>query len=161
MTRTTAVFAVFSFLLIAPALPADEISKNAKIEELLQVTKADQMIDQMLQQIRVMQTEQLAKTSLPPQKKAKAEELQNRISDILSKSLSWGKLKPQYVQLYRESFSEDELTAIVDFYKSPAGKSMLEKMPLLMSKAMIIGQQALADSQSEIDRIVGEVMGEK
>jgi len=36
----------------------------------------------------------------------------------------------------RKVFSEEEIDGIISFYKSPAGKAMIEKSPLLMQRVM-------------------------
>jgi hypothetical protein len=96
-----------------------------------------------------------------PERKARAQELQSKISRLISGGLSWEKLRPQYVKLYSGTFMEEELAAILAFYKSPAGRAMLEKMPQLMLKSMSIGQQAVANIQPEIERLVREEQEKK
>lgn len=161
LTPIRAVFSTLVLLLAAGAALADEAAKTAKIEEMLQLTKADQMINQMLDQVRSMQTQQLARMDLPPERRARAQEMQSKISQLISASLSWEKLRPQYVKLYSDAFTEEELAAILAFYKSPAGRAMLEKMPQLMLKSMSIGQQAVANIQPEIERLVREEQGKQ
>lgn len=44
------------------------------------------------------------------------------------------KMKEAMYQVYAETFSEDELKSIVEFYESPNGQAVLHKMPLVMQK---------------------------
>ena len=42
-----------------------------------------------------------------------------------------GDLEREAAQIYAKSFSKDELTAIADFYNSPAGRKLIETGPLV------------------------------
>ena len=127
--------------------------KMAKIEEMFLLTKPDQMLQQMMQQMRAAQSAQLEKTNLPPEKKAQAEQAMQKISKVLEERLSWDKMKPIYTKIYDETFTSDELSGIVAFYKSPAGRAMVEKMPVLMSKAMAAVQLQMGDVMQQMQQI--------
>jgi hypothetical protein len=62
------------------------------------------------------------------------------------------------MKVYADVFSEEEITGIVAFYKTPIGHAMLDKMPLLMSKSMEISQRRMAGLMPEIQRQMQEVM---
>jgi tetratricopeptide (TPR) repeat protein len=42
------------------------------------------------------------------------------------------RLMPRMIDIYVEAYTEQELRELIAFYKTPAGKKTLEKMPLLM-----------------------------
>jgi len=106
--------------------------------------------------MQAAQAEQLEKTNLTPEKKAQAEQAMRKMSRVLEDRLSWEKLKPIYVKIYDEIFTADELSGIVTFYRSPAGRAMVEKMPLLMSKAMTAVQQQMGDIMQQMQQVVKE-----
>jgi len=147
-----AILPVIALLLSAGAASADEASKKAKIEEILQITKADQMVKQMIDQVRSMQLAQIAK--MDPAEQPKAEEAQNRMSQLLTERLSWDRLKPRFSKLYEDTFTEEELDGTLAFYKSPAGRALLEKMPALMARSMAVAQEIMADVQPEIESAI-------
>src|SRR5438477_195733 len=115
---------------------ADESTKAAKIDELMRITKVESMTGQMAGQIRAMMMNQLNAAGLPEESKAGAAEMMNKIVAQIEERMSWDKLKPEYMKVYADVFSEDEITGIVTFYKTAIGQTMLAKMPLLMSKSM-------------------------
>jgi len=43
--------------------------------------------------------------------------------------------------IYLTHFTAEEMEASLEFYRSPAGQSILQKMPVVMQEAMAIGQQ--------------------
>jgi uncharacterized protein len=144
-----------ALLVTGPFAPAQELSKEAKIEQLLTVMNADAMIDQMFEQIKAMTASQ-APPGTSPEQAAKAREIQSKILDLVKARISWEKMRPQYVKLYSETFSDEEISGMLGFYQSPAGRAMLAKMPTLTTKVMQVAQAQLADLLPEIQRITRE-----
>lgn len=61
-----------------------------------------------------------------------------------------------FIQLYLDVYTEEEIDGIVSFYKSPVGKAMIEKAPVLMQRMMPMMQKLMGDMQPEIQKIVEE-----
>jgi hypothetical protein len=149
---------ILGLALLCSAAPilADEAGKKAKIEEMLRLTHYDQMMQQMLEQMKSMQLEQLKKSDLPAEARAQSEEVQQKTMALVADRMSYEKIKPMFVQIYADVFSEEEIDGIVSFYKSPSGKAMLEKMPLLMQRVMPMMQKLSSDLQPEMQKILEE-----
>jgi uncharacterized protein len=141
-------------LLLASAARADEASRRTKAEEMLRLTNAEQMMKQYFDQMQAMQTAQLAK--MPG-----AANIQDRIMQLVKDRMSWEKLRPAFVQLYVDTYTDEELDGIIAFYKSPAGRAFVEKMPVLMNKSMKLTQNMVGDLTPEIVRIAAEAAKEK
>jgi hypothetical protein len=144
----------------APAF-ADDASKNAKIEEMMRVTHADRMIGQMLDQMKSMMPAQLAKMDLPADARRRSDELGQKMMALIADRLSWEKVKPSYIRIYADTFTEGDIDGILAFYKSPAGQAMLDKMPQLMQASMALSQQLMSDTMPEIQRMVQESIQKK
>jgi len=43
--------------------------------------------------------------------------------------------------IYAKHFTAEEMEATLEFYRSPAGQSILQKMPVVMQESMAMGQQ--------------------
>jgi uncharacterized protein len=151
----TASLLTLTLLVIGPFAGAQELTKEAKIERLLTVMNADNMIDQMFEQIKAMTAAQVPPGSTP-QQIAQAREVQTKILDLVKARISWEKMRPQYVKLYAETFSDEEIGGMLAFYGSPAGRAMLEKMPALVTKIMEVAQGQMKDVLPEIQRIIRE-----
>jgi hypothetical protein len=154
MIRIGAI-AVLGCLVPFGAAWADEASKAAKVEEMFRVTKSEAMMERSLAQVRAMQQAQAAKLDLgtDPAKKQQATEAINK---LVTEHLGWEKLKPRFVALMAEAFTDEELDGILAFYRSAAGKAMVEKMPQFMAKTMGIVQGAMQEMEPEVRRIVDE-----
>jgi hypothetical protein len=62
----------------------------------------------------------------------------------VNEELSFAKVKDIYQQAYRETFTQEEVSAIIAFYKSPAGKAIVEKYPAAMQKANALMQARIS-----------------
>ena len=122
---------------LAPFAHADEASKMAKLEEMLALTHADRLVQQIMVQVQPRMTNQMKQMNLPDDARPAAEEMQKRIMALIAEKLSWEKLKPAYVKAYAETFTEAEIAGAVEFYKSPAGQAILDKITQLLQKTML------------------------
>lgn len=48
----------------------------------------------------------------------------DRLFSVMEESLSWQVLKEDYVAIYAQTFTEDELKGMLAFYKSSIGQSV-------------------------------------
>ncbi|MEI8245260.1 MAG: DUF2059 domain-containing protein [Lentisphaerota bacterium] len=55
-------------------------------------------------------------------------------SKTVNKDVNWGNLKDQFVNLYADIFSAEELDALIKFYESPTGRKLIEKQPEIQKK---------------------------
>ncbi len=135
---------------------AQETTKTAKIEELLKLTNAEAMLPQIFGQNRAIIAKQLAALDASPETKASAAQTSDKILAQIQERLSWEKMKPEFVRIYDEVYTDEEITGILAFYKSPAGQAFLTKMPQLVAKSMEMAQRQVADLLPEIQRITKE-----
>lgn len=150
-----------SVLLCAPALLADEASKNAKIDELMKLTNGEKLVNQMFDQIKSVELAQISKMEASPQDRERVQQAQQRILQLLQESLSWEKMKPMLMKVYAETFTEEEVDGILNFYRSPAGQAMLQKMPALVQRSMAMGQQMVADITPQVQKIIEEMKAQE
>jgi hypothetical protein len=66
-----------------------------------------------------------------------------KVMDIVGQELTWDKMKDDYVTIYAETFTEEELKGAIAFYKSPAGKALTQKMPEVMRRSMELSQRRM------------------
>ena len=151
--KTIAVFAVGLIIAGCPA-GAQELTKQAKIERILTLTKADAMMDQAFNQMKGMIGSQIPRGT--PEQQVKAQEIEQKVMDLIKERMGGERMRREFVKIYDELFSDEEIDGILAFYQSPAGRATLERMPQLMSKAMAFAQAQMADLLPEIQRITRE-----
>ena len=157
LTKYIAIALITGVTLLWCAAPmqADETSKAAKAEELLQLTQSDQMMKSFLAPMKGVLTAEMSKTDMPAEKRAKASEMQAKIMAMIADRLS--KARPALVKAYADTFTEGEIDGILAFYKSPAGQALLQRMPQVMERSMPVIMQLMGDLQPEIKRMTEEL----
>jgi hypothetical protein len=150
------LLAVLTFCLSTPAAPPSDQSVN----QLLQLTKIDRQMDSVLAQMEGAMKESLQRLTkgkpLGAEEQAMLDKQQAKMSAILKEELSWDKVKGQYVQAYREMFSQEEIDGLIAFYQTPAGQSLVNKQPELAKRAMTILQQRMAPVMKRIQKMSEE-----
>ena len=120
---------------------------DADIERLLRATRAQGMLDTIVPQMEAMQRQQFERLvgdgKLTPEQQADSDRIQARSSQIMRQALSWERMRPLYIDVYRQTFTSEEAKAIAEFYESPSGKAVLDKTPLLMQNLMTAMQKDL------------------
>ncbi len=144
------------FFLSAVAYAAAE--KDTLAEELLLLIHLRETTEEMLEQIRRLQISELERLEIDAQQIEMAKELQRRTFDILYTELTWESLKPGYVKLYADTFSEKELAAMVVFYGSPAGRNLVDKMPVLVQKTTELVDARVQEVLPQIRQILLELI---
>jgi hypothetical protein len=163
MFRST-VFAV-AIAVLAPAAAWAEPAKPETIEELLVVSKAQSLIESTYKNVDDnMQLNMNQALSQVPgnteEKRAYAENFSRKISKIMRDDLNWDSLKPMFVRIYSESFTQEELVGVLDFYKTPAGQAMINKMPLVMQKTMVEMQQRMGPMMQRVSQAAKDAIDE-
>lgn len=151
-----------------PAATTPDPKKVPLIEEIFHLTKPEGMINGMLaqyknafQQAATQGFEQeVRKFDDPAKYRGDFAKLQDRVFALLSSRLDWQKMRPQFVQIYSDTFSVDELSGIAAFYRSPAGHAAIEKMPGLLQKCSVVSQQQVGNMGPEIQKMMTDFMND-
>ncbi len=140
---------------------AEGEARKALSEELLALTNIRENTEQLLEQIRRWQMEELEQLQLNTEQIKKAKELQLKTFDLLYAELNWESLKPGYIDLYAKTFSEEELSAMILFYGSPTGRNMVAKMPTLMQKSSELVDARVREILPRIRQMMLELIVER
>lgn len=135
---------------------APQTTKAAKIEEIFRLTKVDQVQKQMMAQMSAMVSQQLQK-DLPPDQVQAASDAGQRIMAFMLEKMSWDSMKADYLKLYDDTYTEDEVSGILMFYQSEPGKALIAKTPVLMTNMMAVAQKRMAEVKPEMDKMIKEI----
>ncbi len=130
------------FAVVAVSASAQESAKTIKIRVLISLNGASRAgmsaVKQMLAQYQ---------KAYPAVDSA----VWNRIAGYYNEK----DLTSLFVPIYERHFSEVEVDEMIDFYKSPAGRKMVEKLPLITSESQaagkIWGEHIAAKIQKDIE----------
>ncbi len=167
MLRSTSLFRRAGLLLVLSLASAPVFAAaptDGDINRLLSASRAQTMLDSMLPQIEQMQQQQFQQLTQQRQLSAQQQEqlkrIQQRTGQTLRQAMSWQQLRPMYVDLYRNTFSKEDVIAMAEFYESSAGQSLLDKTPLLMQNVMVAIQARMqplfVELQKDLEAIVNE-----
>lgn len=143
---------VFILLLLATlSFPsaAQQLSKQQKIERILDLTSGDALVEAVVGQVRgLLESIQINPT---PQQKSKREDALAKIGKLARERLQ--KVRPQMVQAYSDTFTDEEVDAMLAWYSSPAGRSSTQKLPAVSARVSAIAQTELNALNDEINKI--------
>jgi hypothetical protein len=125
---------------------------NDSLERLIALTQQERMVNSIVAQIDNMLHNLGAQLSqadhLSPQDQQALVKKMQESSAAIRAQLTWAWIKPIYIKVYTETFTQEEVDGMIAFYGSPAGQATINKMPSVMQKAMSIMQpQMIAMAQ--------------
>lgn len=82
------------------------------------------------------------------------QEFQDVMKEFMAKHMSWEKLKPRYIAIYADAFTEAELKDILAFYRTETGKKLTSITLTLLRKGSELGQQVLQENLPELQSMV-------
>lgn len=131
---------------IEPVYDEPEVREKLA-NELLELTSSKEQIESAFGQ----SAELILKDNKDPEKK-------KALTALFNKHFSWDVIGPEFVRIYTEVFTAEDLQRINKFYQSDSGQLMLEKQPALMGKTMEVMQKLneknLPKMMEEIAKIV-------
>ncbi len=137
---------------------------DTSIEQLLQETNSEAMLTQMYsgleQSIAAGMRQAMAGKPLTAEQERLIKAAPARLMEVLKEDLNWARMKPMYLRIYRESFSQEEIDGLLAFYRSAAGRAFVNKMPAVMQKSMLAGQDLMKDAGPRIQAAMQKAIEE-
>ena len=158
MTRFRALCTAALLVCAAGQVMADAKSIGADAEKFLILAHADKLAVPVFAQVQQMFAQRFAQANAPESKKALLETYQAKANAALETAVGWDKIKPDLVKLYTSNFSESELKGLIEFYQSPLGKKVMEKMPALSAESAQMTQGRLEKAVPEVNKLLAEMM---
>jgi hypothetical protein len=141
------------FLCLPLAARADQASRRAKAAQLVELLRTERMVQQnsatILKQVSDA-AEKVAGPNSTPESKARLTSLEKNISQLIDAQLGWKVMQPGIIDLYANTFTEQELDVIVAFYKTPAGAALIDKIPQIDNQIQQLAQSRLNILQPQI-----------
>ncbi len=115
-----------------------------------------QMTGYMKQQFQQQIDQNASGSAMTPEQKKLTDDFFDKLIKMAFDTMSWKAIEPEYAKIYADSYTEDEITAITVFYKSPAGQAMLEKTPAVTAASLKIAQSKMAGLQPKMKELSEE-----
>jgi uncharacterized protein len=147
-------------LVLALCLPiaarADETTHRAKAQEMITLLHTDRMVKQISANfMKQLSTagEKLIGPNATPESKTQLADFEKKFSQMIDAQVGWDVIEPQLADYYTKAFTEEELDVIVTFYKTPAGASLVDKMPSVNAQATQLLQSKMAAVQPQMKQM--------
>lgn len=145
-------------LLLQPHAHAQETNANeASIRELLLVTDAKQLLDRMWVQMDLIMEnsmkQALSGQPVTPAQQVVLDDMRKQMGALLKEELAWEVFEPLMIDVYLNTFTEEEVQGMLQFYKSPAGRAVVTKMPAVMQASMQAVQGPIAAMQPKLRKL--------
>jgi len=142
-----------SLALVSPVIAA-EPAQLELAQKVIKASQFDRIFDQMAAQMKQMASGSL-NLSNPELTPAQKEAATKTIEEITTLASDATKAVLQKVDsIYAEVYSESELKAMLAFFASPEGQSMLQKQPQVMQRMMPLVQGMQRELMPKIQQIV-------
>jgi len=120
-------------------------SHRQAVETLFQLTQMEQKINESVQTVAQLQIQQ------EPGLAGK----QDVLVAFLEKYIGWNALKDDLVEMYMQTFTEDELKAMNAFYITPTGQKVITIVPQLVQQRNRLAMQRLQANIGELRAAIG------
>jgi hypothetical protein len=132
------VAATIALLCSHPVAAQESHASEASVRQVLEATHAENLLTSMDAQIeanlRAGIQRELAGQPLNEKQRAIMADMEDKLVALMHEELDWKRLEPQFIQLYRDTFTQHEIDGMLAFYRSPTGKAVVAKLPVVMEK---------------------------
>ena len=130
----------------------------ASVEKLLQVMKVEKQLDLMYTQTLPAMQQGMRQALTQQVGAAEADKASQsiapKVNAVIREELSWAKLRPEFVQVYAETFSQAEIDAMIQFYSTPTGAGLVDKMPQVAQRSAMMMQKRMGPVMQRVMQVV-------
>jgi len=145
----SALALAFTVVVASPAHAAP--ASRASLEALFQLLHADTMVDRVYDAMQKPMAQMFSQDARergasPARQKIEAKAMADMMALVRSE-YNWAVMEPDMIEAYQKTFTEEEVTAMINFYSTPAGQAAITKIPQLM-------QTVMASSQARMQALI-------
>jgi hypothetical protein len=96
----------------------------------------------------------LSNASFTDDERTQLQNARNEIVETIRRELAWIKVRSAIVRMYVETFEQDEITALVHFYSSDAGRAYVSRMPAVREQMAKFGNMQAQALQPELEKAI-------
>ncbi|HEX4585675.1 MAG TPA: DUF2059 domain-containing protein [Burkholderiaceae bacterium] len=142
------------------AAPPTEESINALLSAARTEKVVDSVYTYMSQSMRHGMKAAVKGKTLSQEQQRTFDALPAKFEAVMKEELRWDKLRPMYIQIYQETFTQGEIDGLTAFYKSPTGTAFVDKMPLVLQKTEAQMQARFAPLADKINAAIAQAITE-
>jgi uncharacterized protein len=132
-------------------------ASEASVRKLLEVTESRQMLEQVWQHVEssmeITMKQLLGDQVLTPEQQKMLDDVRVKVVTIMREELSWEFMESMMLDVYTKTFTQQEVDGMLTFYATPAGRSVITKMPLAMQHSMAAMQDRMATMMPKLQQV--------
>jgi hypothetical protein len=135
---------------------ADDASHRAKAQQMIDVVHTERMVEGVSDNIKKQVSaaaERMIGPNPTPESKARLIDFDKKMDNMVDQQMGWKVMEPAFIDFYTNAFTEEQLDAIVAFYKTPAGIALAENMPKINTQVTQLGQSKMVVLQPELKQL--------
>ena len=121
-------------------LLADEASHQEAVKQLFELTAMQQKIEESVDSVLALQLAQ----------NPALRDHETVVREFLERHIGWNSLEDALTGMYMQEFSEQELNDMNTFYASPAGRKVIERLPVLVQQRNQLASKRLQENIGEL-----------
>lgn len=151
------LFALSSLFALQPACAASPKPSEESVRQLLEAMHTGEAIKGSFAHLDDMLRTSMKDVDGRPlnaeQQKIR-DEMRAKVVALMKQQLDWSTtLEPIMVESYRDTFTQQEVAALLRFYGTPIGKSVAGKLPVASQQTMQLMQQRIREIMPKIQEI--------
>ncbi len=156
------VFGLLTLLAVPAVWGQETAPTEASIKRLFEIMHTSKLLDgvmaQMDQMMHASIRESLQGQTLNAEQQQIIDDMGSELVGLMKENLDWTILEPQMVEVYRKTFTRQEVDGMLTFYRSPTGQAVIDKMPATVKQMMQLTQQRMGNLQPKIAQLQRDTM---
>ena len=153
------LLALLLSIFAVPAASAGDLPPGDEaIKELIGLTDRGKMVEVMLKQVDAGMEASLRQVAggrkLTPEQEKILADMRARMVALFKQEMSPEVIEPTMIGIYRNNFTQEEIDGIIKFYKTDAGKALLNKLPAVMQQMLQMMQSRMADFMPKMHELM-------
>lgn len=151
----------FLVLIISASSTAQQQTHIDAATELFEAMHSEEAVQQTFDRVFSQIPEFQTQMGVPEDRQARSEQYMEEVTTVFKEIMTWERMRDQFVVVYAEVFTEQELRELADFYTSPIGKKYVEKQPEMAQAAMRITGEMMRELMPRIKEISSKTQVEE
>lgn len=160
MRKPLGFLAALAFAVSAHAAPPTESS----VEDLLAITQTEKVMESFFTNFEGSMRQGMAAAvqgkPLTEEQQRVLEAAPRKFVAVLREEMSWENMRPLYVRIYQENFTQEEIDGLVAFYRTLAGSAFIAKMPMVMQKSTEMMQSRIGPMARKMQAAMEQALQE-
>jgi hypothetical protein len=155
------IVVLIAMFAMSTAMAQEDPPSDEAVRELIAIVESRALLeaaaDEFDGMLKKSLRETLAGASPTPAQEAIFDEYQEKLRVINQENLDWEAIETQYVAIYQNLLSQEEVSDLLEFYQTDLGRIVLEKMPRVQKRTTKALQDRILLLIPEIEKLQNEV----